>query len=217
MKKLAVSLTFGAILLVGCNSTDTSQSTEEIVEISKSEYEELLAIKDNFQESIESSTDSEVSPEETNDKFYNLGEEVDTNGLLLTVEEFKESENISVYEKGIVQEAAEILTQTPSRKGAKFISVSTHIKNNTGEPMDLTCSLPVGTSLYDENDNRFTSIDDLYLIEGNPECNDDLNPGFDAKMTWVYEVPKDFDISKAYFGYYNGQTDYSNTTFVKNN
>nr|WP_052477712.1 hypothetical protein [Kibdelosporangium sp. MJ126-NF4]CEL13444.1 hypothetical protein [Kibdelosporangium sp. MJ126-NF4]CTQ99133.1 hypothetical protein [Kibdelosporangium sp. MJ126-NF4] len=67
--------------------------------------------------------------------------------------------------------------------------MKTHIVNNAKLSMDLTCSLPINTRLVDDQSRQFNSIEDLYKIKGNPECNKQLQPGFEADMTWIYEVP----------------------------
>ena len=43
--------------------------------------------------------------------------------------------------------------------------------------------------LVDLAGRQFDSIENLYDVAGNPECNDDLQPGFSANMQWVYRVP----------------------------
>jgi hypothetical protein len=82
-----------------------------------------------------------------------------------------------------------VFTDTPARAGAQYIVVKTHIVNNAKLSMDLTCSLPINTRLLDDQNRQFDPIDGLYKIEGNPECNSQLQPGFEADMTWIYEVP----------------------------
>ena len=80
-------------------------------------------------------------------------------------------------------------TETPAGDDAKFVVVQTHVVNNAKTSLDLTCSFPVSTKLVDDQERQFDPIDDLYKLEGNPECNDQLQPGFESDMTWVYRVP----------------------------
>jgi hypothetical protein len=61
--------------------------------------------------------------------------------------------------------------------------------NNAKASLDLTCGLPVTTALVDDQQRNFDPIDDLYKLKGNPECNDNLQPGFESDMTWVYRAP----------------------------
>ena len=80
-------------------------------------------------------------------------------------------------------------TKTKAGEGAKFVVVDTHVTNNAKTSLDLTCSLPVQTAVADDQQRNFDAIDDLYKLRGNPECNNQLQPGFESDMTWVYRVP----------------------------
>jgi hypothetical protein len=55
--------------------------------------------------------------------------------------------------------------------------------------MALTCSYPIATVLVDDKDRQFDTIDNLSEVRGNLECNGQLQPGFEANMTYVYMVP----------------------------
>lgn len=89
----------------------------------------------------------------------------------------------------------ETYTKTKPDAGGKFIVVDTHIVNDGRTSMDLTCSLPISTVLIDSRNRDFDAIQDLYKLKGNPECNDQLQPGFEADMTYVYLVPVDAAIT----------------------
>lgn len=80
------------------------------------------------------------------------------------------------------------------RQGAKFVRVETTVVNNRKGGIDLTCSYPVAAKVVDINEREFDPVDDLYKLPGNPGCNDQLQPGFDSQMTWIYEVPASADI-----------------------
>ena len=71
--------------------------------------------------------------------------------------------------------------------------------NNTSSSIDLTCSYPVAAKLVDNERREFDPVDDLYKLPDNLACNDQLQPGFDSPMTWVYEVPSAAKISQFAF------------------
>lgn len=79
--------------------------------------------------------------------------------------------------------------------GAKFVTVRTRVLNDSTTSIDLTCSYPIMNHLIDERGRQFDSIPRLYRIPGNPACNDNLQPGFAADMTWIYRVPLDANIT----------------------
>ena len=119
-----------------------------------------------------------------------VGEQVSNGGITLTVKAARTASSIELNESNFQPGSGnEKYTKTPAGDGAKFVVVQTHVVNNAKTSLDLTCSLPVSTRLVDDKERQFDPIDDLYKIKGNPECNDQLQPGFESDMTWVYRVP----------------------------
>jgi hypothetical protein len=98
-------------------------------------------------------------------------------------------------------------TPTAPDAGGKFVVVQTHVVNNAQISMDLTCGYPIATTVVDSQERQFDTIDSLYELRGNPECNDQLQPGFEADMTYVYMVPASAQIVA--FGFADA-TDFSN-------
>lgn len=119
-----------------------------------------------------------------------VGQTFANRGATVTVVEVTAASSIRLNQSNFRPDSPNaVFTDTPARAGARYIVVRTHIVNNAKVSMDLTCSLPINTGLLDDRGRRFDSIDDLYKIEGNPECNSQLQPGFEDDMTWVYELP----------------------------
>ncbi len=83
--------------------------------------------------------------------------------------------------------------------GAKFVTVRTRVLNDSKVSIDLTCNYPIGNHVIDNRGRKFDSIKKLYRIPGNPDCNDDLQPGFSSDMTWIYRIPLDANITKFEF------------------
>ncbi|MET7924763.1 hypothetical protein ABZT43_12355 [Streptomyces sp. NPDC005349] len=86
---------------------------------------------------------------------------------------------------------------------AKYVTVKSVVTNEAKSSMDLTCSLPINNALIDDQGRQFDTIDDLYEVAGNPECNAQLQPGFKDEMLWVYRVPKDAKIASWEFSEYD--------------
>lgn len=119
-----------------------------------------------------------------------VGQTVSNRGVTLTVKAARAADFIEMNESGFRPGSGyEKYTRTTPDAGGKFIVIETHIVNNAKVSMDLTCSLPISTVLVDAQDRSFDPIRDLYKLKGNPECNDQLQPGFEADMTYVYLVP----------------------------
>lgn len=87
-----------------------------------------------------------------------------------------------------------MLSDVPADPGAKYITLQTRVFNDGKHSIDLTCGCPVLTHVIDKRARKFDSIDKLYQIPGNPECNANLQPGFESDMTWIYRVSADAEI-----------------------
>jgi hypothetical protein len=86
-------------------------------------------------------------------------------------------------------------TNTLAGPGAKFVVVTGKVINSAKKSMDLTCGWPIATAVIDDQQRHFDTIDELHNLKGNPECNENLQPGFDSDMTWVYRVPENTKVA----------------------
>jgi hypothetical protein len=146
-----------------------------------------------------------------------VGDQVSNRGITLTVTAARAVDSVDVNETGSRPGSGyEKYTKKLPDAGGRFVMVQAHIINNAKVSLDLTCGLPITTKLVDAQQRNFDAIDDLYKIKGNPECNHQLQPGFESDMTWVYMVP----ISASVIGWafqdttaLNGLGDYSTVAF----
>ncbi|WP_229825795.1 hypothetical protein, partial [Streptomyces sindenensis] len=114
---------------------------------------------------------------------FKVGEEARNRGTVVTIKKVREANGITF--DGAVKQAG---------VDAKYVVLETVVRNETKASMDLTCSLPIVNALIDDQDRRFDTIEDLSDVQGNPECNAQLQPGFKDEMKFVYRVPKDANI-----------------------
>lgn len=70
-----------------------------------------------------------------------------------------------------------------------YLYVQMDGKNGTKEPIDLTCSFPIDVRVFDEAEARYTPIESLGQIKGNPGCNDNTQPGQRFKETFIFLMP----------------------------
>lgn len=77
----------------------------------------------------------------------------------------------------------------PADPNTKYWVVTTEITNTGKEPIDLTCSDPVEINAYNSKNQRYTPIEQLGQVEGNPKCNAKLQPGLSSAMTYPFLVP----------------------------
>ncbi len=92
-----------------------------------------------------------------------------------------------------------VFTPLAPQTGAKFVVLKSTVTNNSKVGMDLTCGYPIKIIVVNTKEQEYTPIDDLRNIQGNPVCNDSLQPGFSAEMTWAFEVPATSEVLAAAF------------------
>ncbi|MFJ8967039.1 hypothetical protein ACIRG5_47410 [Lentzea sp. NPDC102401] len=136
-------------------------------------------------------TPTTTSPTPTTPPSAGIGQTISNRGITLTVTETRAVNSVLMNESNYRPGSGnETHTETMPKAGGRFVSATAHVVNNAKVSFVLTCSLPVSTKLVDSQQRNFDAIDDLYKIKGNPECNDQLQPGFETDMTWVYLVPQ---------------------------
>ncbi|WP_405578328.1 hypothetical protein [Streptomyces sp. NBC_01092] len=127
---------------------------------------------------------------------FKVGDEASNAGATVKITKVVEGDSITLA--GATKKAG---------AGAKYITLKTVVTNDGTSSMDLTCSLPIVNALIDDQARRFDTIDDLYDVAGNPECNAQLQPGFKDEMQFVYRVPDDATIALWEFSEYNLETE----------
>lgn len=126
------------------------------------------------------------------DADFKSGEEARNGGANVKITKVTTSDTITL-----------VGAQKKAGADAKYVTVKSVVTNEAKSSMDLTCGLPINNALIDDQGRRFDTIDDLYEVAGNPECNAQLQPGFKDEMLWVYRVPKDAKIASWEFSEYD--------------
>jgi hypothetical protein len=123
------------------------------------------------------------------------GESFRSGGIVISVIDVRVSPSVrlnkSNYRAG---SGLDVLSDVSAGTGAKYITVQTRVFNDGKHSIDLTCGGPVRNHVIDNRGRKFDSIEKLYQIPGNPECNANLQPDFESDMTWIYRVPGDAEI-----------------------
>lgn len=104
--------------------------------------------------------------------------------------------NTSGHREGSGYETFEVVE---ADQGGRFVIATTEVQNDGSSSMDLTCSLPIMAKVVDAQGREFDTVKSLYELRGNPECNDQLQPGFSSEMTYAFLVPEGADIRGIYF------------------
>ncbi|CAM5737172.1 hypothetical protein SALBM311S_09513 [Streptomyces alboniger] len=125
-----------------------------------------------------------TSPSPGSAGSFKAGEKARNGGTLVKIDKVHEVDGI-LMEGGTRSAGAD----------AKYVALETVVYNETKSGMGLTCSLPVVSSLIDDQGHRYDPIAGLDKIPGNPECDERLQPGSKDQMVFAYRVPKSADIT----------------------
>ena len=139
------------------------------------------------------------------------GDAVEAPGVTLTVESVSESDHLMLNAKG-VKPGTKPLERLEPPTGGRFITVATTVENTGFVPWDLTCGFAIQSHVFNDDNQRFDDIGELYRLPGNPGCNDSLNPGFTSPMIWSFAVPQGTTIT--HFGFADPETNYNDLTMI---
>ncbi|GGO52859.1 hypothetical protein GCM10012287_38140 [Streptomyces daqingensis] len=128
---------------------------------------------------------------------YEVGEKARSGGAVVTIVKVYESDTIPTVDGDKQKAGGE----------AKYVILEALVLNDAKQSMDLTCGLPIANALLDDDGRRYDTIDDLSEVEGNPECNAQLQPGFKDEMRFVYRVPADVKVTTWEFEEYDLEED----------
>jgi hypothetical protein len=106
------------------------------------------------------------------------------------------TQNTSNYRSGSGSETYE---DVPAQSGGRYVVVKAVVTNNGKAPIDLTCSYPIDIKVFNSSSQVYSPIENIYKIKDNPECNAQLQPGFESNMTWAFLVPAKSTIVGAAF------------------
>lgn len=150
-----------------------------------------------------SAQESEVPSSTT---YYAVGRPVRNGGITLTVDKVGNPPTYQRVSNSMRKDSeyAEFSAVSP-RAGGKFVQIDATVLNSGVKAIDLTCSWPINAVVVDTDGRNYKPVDSLYELPGTPGCNDDLNPGFDSHMIWVFEVPSAANITL--FGFADTDTD----------
>lgn len=106
------------------------------------------------------------------------------------------SRNLSNYRAGSGYES---FTAQPADAGGRFTVIKATVKNVGKVSLDLTCGWPIELKLVDLEERLYDPVESLYEVEGNPECNSQLQPGFASEVTYPFLVPTDAQVNGLIF------------------
>jgi len=134
----------------------------------------------------------EVTETPSEDSTPTLTDEGDSGGLQLKLISVKRQPSITYTGNTISDLTPEGNAKTiRATGGGYYLVVSTNGKNGTKEPIDLTCGYPIDIAAYDKGEAKYSPIDGLDQIAGNPGCNNEIQPGQGFKESFIFLMPGD--------------------------
>lgn len=192
MKRNLVALSALTLLVAGCSSDGNNSSPS-----TSSEARAAIA-----------TTTSKPQVE-----TFNVGEAAKNGGVKLTVTSATNPPTIPMMTNSMQKNSGyDVYDDIPPRAGGKFVRVDAIIENAGQVSMDLTCSWPIEVFAADATNRMFDPVDEVYKLQGTPECNEKLQPGFTSPMTYIFEVPESADIR--IFGFADTERNSQDPTFV---
>ncbi|WP_297005354.1 hypothetical protein [uncultured Corynebacterium sp.] len=161
--------------------------------------------------------DSSVASTTAAPDYGNMGVAVKGDGTTVTVNAAYTTDTVRRYTDGSWTNGEERPSQeVNARENGTFVVVETTVTNDTDRDMDLTCHSTggyVSAVLQTDPEALYQPVESLYEIPGNPECNRNLGSGFDAEMTWVFEIPADREAT--FFNFRTDTSDKDATAFIR--
>lgn len=200
MKKYSTSLMCATLALVisGCSSSGYNAALNSGENSTPATSESQVANSSSTTEPVESAEAPAITaePSPTQQELApSIGEPSVSDGVTITAHsaEFTPtvSRNLSNYRAG---SGYETYTAVEADQGGHFLILKTTVENTGRTAMDLTCGYPIDIVAVDDQDRIFNATKSLYEIEGNPECNSQLQPGFSSDITYVFMVPEKANI-----------------------
>ena len=194
LRAAAVALLGGTLLVSGCAGSPGASSPTVTVTATAT-----VTAEPETEASAGTIAETEAEPESDMTAAV-VGEPAEHAGVRLTVSSAKSSDtvtrNVTNSRQGSGYEEYE---EIPADEGGRFIVVEAEVENTGQESMDLTCSWPINIKVIDREMREFDTVDELYSIKGNPECNAQLQPGFSDTITYAFMVPEDAEVPGLYF------------------
>lgn len=200
VKKYSTSLMCAtlALLISGCGLSGDNAASNSGESSTPATSELQVANSSRATEPVESveapSVAAEPSPTQQ-ELAPSIGEPSVSDSVTITAHsaEFSPtvSRNLSNYRAG---SGYETYTAVEADQGGHFLILNTTVENTGRTAMDLTCGYPINILAVDDQDRIFNATKSLYEIEGNPECNSQLQPGFSSDITYAFMVPENANI-----------------------
>ncbi|MFD1815883.1 hypothetical protein [Rhodococcus gannanensis] len=170
-KVMVAAVGVGLLLTAGCGSDDSPAAEGDQTTTPTT--------------TTEAAAPTAPTPAGTSPAIFEVGQPVENGGLTVTVTSVDASPTVPV------SDGAGGYRDRAAAEGSQYVVLSADIVNGMAAPIDLSCGETIGTRLADAQKQQFNVIADLDSVQGNRPCGDQLAPGTDGQIRWVFEVGAD--------------------------
>ena len=188
------ALAVGAALGWGITQLHANNTLRRFIASKDAEIEKLDTSVNSLKQQLESALQREDQQQDETDSGASdntegkPNEDVSNGGITMKLLEFGEKPTINFDSCGEGCSNVQFAPKNPDAD-TKFWVVTVEVTNNTKKPLDITCGYPYEIVALNSDNQQYTPIDELYDVEGNPECNADLQPGTKTKVAYPFQVP----------------------------
>ncbi|MBM6982042.1 MAG: DUF4352 domain-containing protein [Bifidobacterium thermophilum] len=185
---LLVGYGIGRLTTISRDNVVISQKNSKIEKLDTS----LESVKKQLADATASSDSSDDSSNnsEDNPQQGQIGQTVDNGGIEMKLISASEQSTINYDTCGDGCSNGKYAPKSPDANTKYWVAV-VEVKNNTKQPLDITCGYPYEIKALNSDNQQYTPIENLYQVQGNPECNASLQPGLSAQVTYPFQVPLD--------------------------
>ncbi|MCF2561021.1 DUF4352 domain-containing protein [Bifidobacterium boum] len=189
---LLVGYGIGRLTTISRDNVVIAQKNSKIEKLNTSlqSVKKQLADATASSDSIEDSSDDSGDNSEDKPQQGQIGQTVDNGGIEMKLISASEQSTINYDTCGDGCSNGSYAPKSPDANTKYWVAV-VEVKNNTKQPLDITCGYPYEIKALNSDNQQYTPIENLYQVQGNPECNVSLQPGLSAQVTYPFQVPLD--------------------------
>lgn len=153
----------------------------------QSELDQIFATQDGGDRNSASSDTSDMQ------HGGKIGDTLENNGIRMKLDSTGDQATISYDTCGKGCSNGIYAPKAPDAN-SKYWVANVEITNTGRKPIDISCSYPLDIKALNSSGQEFSHIEDIGGMQGNPECNAQLQPGMTSKVSYPFMVPANANI-----------------------
>lgn len=122
-----------------------------------------------------------------------VGDTIENNGIKMKLDAVDGPQTLN-YDTGTGGNISDEYAPKSPDAGTKYWVANVEITNTGKKPIDISCGYPLDVKALNDGGQEFAPMKEIFKVQGNPECNAQLQPGMTSKVVYPFMVPSDTDI-----------------------